>query len=64
VNQCPICNKDGITGHHLLMCDFCPKAFNCGCIGLEVRERAQKGDWLCPDFRKVDDLTRRAHIRL
>ncbi len=58
MNQCPICNMDGITGNRLLMCHFCPKAFHFGSIGLEVGERAQKGDWLCPDCRMVDDLTR------
>ncbi len=42
----------------LLMCDFCPKAFHHGCVGLEICERAQKGDWLCADCRKADDLTR------
>jgi hypothetical protein len=58
VDQCPICNEDGVAGNRLLMCDFCPKAFHYGCADLEIRERAQKGDWLCPDCRKADNLTR------
>ncbi len=58
VDQCPICNKDVVAGNRLLMCVFCPKTFHYGCAGLEIRERAQKGDWLCPDCRNEDDLTR------
>ena len=40
------------------MCDYCPNAFHFGCIGLDVRVRAQTGDWLCSDCRKVDNLAR------
>ncbi len=27
VDQCPICNKDGIACNCVLMCDFCPRTF-------------------------------------
>ena len=60
VDQCPICDKDGVTGNRLLLCDFCPKAFHYGCVGLDIRERAQVGDWLCPECRAADELTRLA----
>ena len=58
MDQCPVCNKDGVTGNRLLLCDFCPKAFHYGCVNLDTRERAQAGDWLCPDCRAADELTR------
>ena len=58
VDQCPVCNNDGVTGDRLLMCDFCPNAFHFGCVNLDIRERAQTGDWLCPDCRAADELTR------
>ncbi len=58
MDQCPICNKDGVARNRLLLCDFCPKAFHYGCVGLEIRERAQKGAWLCPECRAADELTR------
>ena len=58
LDLCPTCSKEGVKGNPLLMCDFCPNAFHFGCLGLEVRQRAQKGDWQCPPCRQLDDLTR------
>ncbi len=58
LDLCPTCGKEGVKGNRLLMCDFCPNAFHFGCLGLEVRVRAQKGDWQCPPCRQVDELTR------
>jgi len=58
LDLCPTCSKEGVKGNPLLMCDFCPNAFHFGCPGLEVRQRAQKGDWQCPPCRQLDDLTR------
>ncbi len=45
LEQCPICKKDDVQGNRLLMCDFCPNAYHFGCVGLDVRARAQSGDW-------------------
>ena len=58
VDICTKCAQDGTGKNRLLICDFCPKAFHFGCAGLDVRTRAQTGDWMCPDCRKADDLTR------
>jgi hypothetical protein len=44
LDLCPTCGKEGVKGNALLMCNFCPNAFHFGCLGLEVRVRAQKGD--------------------
>jgi hypothetical protein len=61
--------KEGWKGNALLMCAFCPTAFHFGCLGMDLRERAPKGDWRCPTRRTADDLTRldekpRKHVRL
>ncbi len=44
VYQCPVCNKYGVAGNRLLLCDFCPKAFHNGCVGLEIVRMRAGGD--------------------
>jgi hypothetical protein len=58
LDNCPKCGEEGVKGNALLMCDFCPNAFHFGCVGMDLRERAPKGDWQCPPCRTADDLTR------
>jgi hypothetical protein len=58
LDNCPTCGQTGVKGNALLMCDFCPNAFHFGCLGMDLRARAPKGDWACPTCRAVDDLTR------
>jgi hypothetical protein len=54
----PTCGQIGVKGNALLMCSFCPNAFHFGCLGMDLRTRAPKGDWACPTCRAADDLTR------
>ena len=58
LDECPTCGKVGVQGNALLMCSFCPNAYHFGCLGMDVRQRAQKGNWQCPPCRARDDLTR------
>jgi hypothetical protein len=58
LDNCPTCGQIGVKGNALLMCDFCPNAFHFGCLGMDLRARAPKGDWSCPTCRAADDLTR------
>ncbi len=69
LDNCPKCGEEGVKGNALLMCAFCPNAFHFGCLGMDLRERAPKGDWQCPTCRTANDLTRlderpRKHARL
>jgi hypothetical protein len=47
LNQRPICHNDGITGNRLSWLRR-----------TRVQLARQKGDWICLDCRKLDDLTR------
>ncbi len=58
LDNCPTCGQIGVKGNALLMCAFCPNAFHFGCLGMDLRTRAHKGDWACPTCRAADDLTR------
>ncbi len=58
LDQSPFCKEDGVQGNRLLMGDFCPNFYHFGCVGLDVHERAQFGDWKVDDLARLDEKPR------
>ena len=57
-DPCAICDGDSGKGNALLMCATCPRVFHFGCLNLDVRPRAQAGQFTCPHCRELEDVER------